>query len=244
MSSPLPTCPTLEEKTILIWATDVERWMASWEWVTAPLDEWEQTRLHAMRDIPTRKTFGVSRGLLRRLLGHYANCAPEAISFAYGDEGKPSVAGPVEAKTLRFNVSHSGGTLLIALARNIDVGVDLERIRPRKGLDALARRYFSQAEQIAMKSAPEAERPRVFFSIWCRKEACLKAIGRGVTYPLATLDFAEPGSVTITLCEGTDTTIHVSDVKAPFPSCAVAVASMEESCTIRTIQTSSQIPLP
>jgi 4'-phosphopantetheinyl transferase len=73
---------------------------------------------------------------------------------------------------------------LIAVAIGREVGVDLEHIRPLSDAEAIARRFFSPAETAALLSVPEYARIRAFFNCWTRKEAYIKAIGDGLTFPL------------------------------------------------------------
>ena len=121
----------------------------------------------------------MARGLLRVILGRYAGVDPAALVFSYGSSGKPAIEDPPDARVFTFNVSHSDGIALIAVARAGAIGVDVERLREIEALE-IARRFFSQAEIDAVQSASGAERQRVFFSCWTRKESVLKACGAGL----------------------------------------------------------------
>ncbi len=87
---------------------------------------------------------------------------------------------------LGFNLSHSGERFLIAAARGCEPGVDVERIRPRADLERLARRFFSPAERRALAAAVDPA--LAFHRLWARKEAVIKADGRGVSIGLARFD--------------------------------------------------------
>ncbi|QCO68590.1 4'-phosphopantetheinyl transferase superfamily protein [Luteimonas yindakuii] len=89
--------------------------------------------------------------------------------------------------------SHSGGGLLMALARGLRVGCDLEWMRPRMHGLELARRFFHPREAAWLESLPVPVRERVFVRLWCAKEAVLKAHGRGIAFGLHRLEFAERG---------------------------------------------------
>ena len=101
--------------------------------------------------------------------------------------GHPSHGRPVIAGVpLSFNVSHSGPLALVAvLERDARVGVDVEVVRSRGRLDALARRIFDSDEYAAWldRDDPDA-RLRAFFEMWTVKEAVLKARGVGITTAL------------------------------------------------------------
>jgi 4'-phosphopantetheinyl transferase len=97
--------------------------------------------------------------------------------------GKPQLAGAL--CDWQFSLSHSGGWVLLALALGQPVGVDLESLRPRERLLALAQRFFTSTEANALHNLPETERLRAFYALWTAKEAVLKAAGVGIGYGLA-----------------------------------------------------------
>lgn len=126
-----------------------------------------------------RRRFTVARGMLRQHLGRYLNQSPERIVIDVGENGRPYVDAP-----LQFNVSHSHEMAVFAFGQ-VDVvgnvGIDIEHIRTLHDRTAVATRFFSAAEQTALFSYPESEQTAVFFRIWTRKEAYLKALGTGLT---------------------------------------------------------------
>ena len=89
------------------------------------------------------------------------------------------------------NWSHSGGLLLVALARDGRVGVDIERERPRPRALQLGRRFFAPAEAAWLQGLPHAARGHAFVRLWCAKEAVLKAHGHGLAFGLHKAVFAE-----------------------------------------------------
>jgi 4'-phosphopantetheinyl transferase len=130
---------------------------------------------------PARRTFVLSRGALRTVLGRSVDIRPKEIRFEYGPRGKPSLAGGPGNGRLRFNVAHSGDLALIALAEGREVGVDLELARDQEDLDEIAGRFFATAEQELLRRTTPKERLRTFYRIWTCKEAVLKAGGMGIT---------------------------------------------------------------
>ena len=96
------------------------------------------------------------RALLRRYVG-----AP--IVFTRGERGKPRVEG------VEHNLSHCDDVALLAVARDMAVGIDIER------RDAL----IDQRAVGRLVRAP-SEAGMEFMRVWCRKEACLKATGVGL----------------------------------------------------------------
>ena len=108
---------------------------------------------------------------------------PGKISFVYNAFGKPDL-GPEFANRLKFNLSHSAGLALIAIATASDVGVDLEYIRAQTDYADIARRFFSAAEVDYLIALPSHLYAEAFFSCWTKKEAYLKAYGEGLAIPL------------------------------------------------------------
>jgi 4'-phosphopantetheinyl transferase len=116
--------------------------------------------------------------VLRSLLGSYLRLPARAIEFRYTNKGKPELRQP--AGGLHFNISHSGSWALLAFA-DTAVGVDVERIRPDLQALEIARRFFSREEFESLASLTGHARERGFFACWTRKEACIKALGHGLS---------------------------------------------------------------
>jgi 4'-phosphopantetheinyl transferase len=173
----------LDGGEVRVWSAHLDRLPAALLARSLSADEQERARrFHFERD---RRRFAAARGLLRHLLGGYLGLDPARLRLRYGPWGKPSLA---EDEGLRFNVSHSGGRALLAFAWRLDVGVDVERIRPVPEAEDLARRYFSPREGADLLRLAEGERQAAFFRCWTRKEAFVKATGDGLSRPLAAFD--------------------------------------------------------
>jgi 4'-phosphopantetheinyl transferase len=115
-----------------------------------------------------------SRDALQAILGRYT--AGDLV-FAHGPHGKPYLR---DAPQLQFNLSHSGGVSLVAVALDVEVGVDIERLRPMPDCLAVAQRFFAPGDASALAETSAAEREREFFIRWTRTEAMLKARGIGL----------------------------------------------------------------
>lgn len=131
-----------------------------------------------------RARFVAARAWLRRTLGHALAVPPERVAFDYGPHGKPELASPFDESGIRFNLSHSGGRALLAWARGREIGADLEALRPVRYGAQIARRFFSDDEQRALPDPADERWDTAFFRCWTRKEAFIKAIGDGLSYPL------------------------------------------------------------
>jgi 4'-phosphopantetheinyl transferase len=136
-----------------------------------------------------RRRFTIARATLRRTLAASLGIDdPALLKFDYGQHGKPVLSPRFNHGALSFNASHSGERLLIGLGQGVDIGVDIECHRSLVDRDGLVRRYFSAAENDAYFRLPDEAREQAFFSCWTRKEAFVKALGRGLSFPLKSFD--------------------------------------------------------
>lgn len=135
-----------------------------------------------------RKRFIAARFALRTLLGKYLNCSPDKIIFAYNEHHKPSLYHPT-ALNLHFNVSHSHDLAVYALRLNYVLGIDIEKYAD-DFKSGFVERYFSQAEIGAFNRLATAQKPRAFYQLWTKKEAFIKAVGKGLAIPLASFSVA------------------------------------------------------
>ncbi|WP_266158771.1 4'-phosphopantetheinyl transferase family protein [Dyella silvatica] len=127
------------------------------------------------------------RAPLRALLAAYLQHADESPQLIEGEYGRPELAAPHAGK-LSFNWSHSGDQALIAIARGLTPGIDLEQLRDRPRALEIARRYFSPDESAALEALDHAARSAAFLELWTAKEAVLKALGRGLAFGLHRLN--------------------------------------------------------
>ena len=145
----------------------------------------EESRALRMASPRRRCEFLVARGALRRLLGGALGIDSLAVPIIEGAHGKPRL-GPGRLPPIGFNISHSGDRFVVALALGMEPGVDIERIRARRDLAGLARWSFSPSEQEEVAAAPEPM--DAFYRVWSRKEAVIKADGRGISIGLDRFD--------------------------------------------------------
>jgi len=132
-----------------------------------------------------RRHFIVARGFLRSIVACYLETQPQSLRFVYGAYGKPALASE---HALRFNLSHSNEVALLAVTLDAELGVDVEHIRADFASEDIARRFFSRAEVDVFNALPPQERVAAFFRCWTRKEAYIKAIGKGLSQALDEFD--------------------------------------------------------
>jgi 4'-phosphopantetheinyl transferase len=126
-----------------------------------------------------------AQAFLLRLLSAYLHRRVEAAELEFGAHGKPGLA----ASGFDFNLSHSGSAAVVALARGVEVGVDLESPGRPRPHEELARRYFCEREAQVIEDTPQTQRETAFLRLWTAKEAVLKALGRGLAFGLDKLEF-------------------------------------------------------
>ncbi len=144
--------------------------------MVAVLDEREKNKVDTFKLPLARNRYIAVRALLRQILAGYLQTDPAKLQFTVGEYGKPALA----CDTVHFNISHTGDHLLIAVADMPDIGIDIETLKPRAHLDGLARRCFTVREYNAWRQLTMAESVNTFYRLWSKKEAFVKAIGRGI----------------------------------------------------------------
>lgn len=160
----------------------VHLWHARFDWLADQYQTFESTlaadeRLRAARYLAKqmRDRYVLARGMLRAVLASYVNAIPGALRLAYGLRGKPFLPN----SDLRFNLSHADGLIVLAVSQGVEIGVDVERVRPIPEMKTMVRDNFSLREQAALWSLPATDQADAFFRIWTRKEAYVKALGDG-----------------------------------------------------------------
>ncbi len=150
--------------------------------LTAIIGADERARADRIRFPRDRRRFVVRRARLRQLLGAWVGRAPEALTFTANSHGKPILAdGPP------FSLSHSADMMMLAIG-DAEVGCDIERIDPVLDWPPLAETFFTTTERDALAALPPEAARRAFFACWARKEAYVKALGLGLSYPLDAFD--------------------------------------------------------
>lgn len=155
-------------------------------WGLLSLDEQVRARrFHFERD---RNRYVVGRAVLRTLIGRYLSLPPTTLVFDYGTHGKPELSSVVGGRKLAFNLSNTQDQALIGFCWGGPIGVDIEQIRPLNDAHDIAKRFFSANENAIFQTIPPEQIPQAFFNCWTRKEAFIKAVGEGLSYPLDQFD--------------------------------------------------------
>ena len=167
-----------------IWSADLEPGAAAIDRFVPLLSADERERAERFRLRRDAMRWIAARAVLREILGGCLGADPRALAFTYGEKGKPALAALAGSLDLQFSLAHSAHLALYAVAVGGPVGVDVERLRPLADMDHIAERTFSRQECAALRGLPVPLRPAGFFNCWTRKEAYIKALGFGLSYPL------------------------------------------------------------
>lgn len=134
-----------------------------------------------------------------RLCGHGEHLLE---NIQYTEYNRPYMAGDID-----FNISHSGEVVVCAISKGTRIGIDIERIKEISIRDFT--NEFSESEMDDIMDAPNPL--SAFYRLWTKKEAIVKADGKGLSIPLKEIIFkdnlAEVGNRSwylreLDLCEG------------------------------------------
>ncbi len=214
----------LSENEVHVWRASLNVPLAVIQNLQLSLTTDEATKAKRFHFEKHRNHFIVARGLLRTILSRYLDIDPHQLRFCYNAYGKPSLDLPYsekkgpglyheadglalgpgrpqgspllyhEARVLNFNLSHSHELALYAFTYSRQVGIDIEYMRANVEYEELAQRFFSPDENAILHALPEAFKQEAFFNCWTRKEAYIKARGKGLSIPLESFDVSlRPG---------------------------------------------------
>jgi len=144
----------------------------------------ERNRALRFRLERDRRRYTAARGILREILGFYLGMDAAAVRLSYTEYGKPYLEKRWNDAGLSFNTSHSEARAVYAFTSSAEIGVDVEYARDLPEREDIAARHFSRREKSFLESLPPDERRDAFFKCWTRKEAFVKALGRGLSFPL------------------------------------------------------------
>ena len=189
----------LSEDEAHIWRADLDINESSQGSFQKLLSSDEKNRAKKFRFAKDSQNFIAARGILRLLVGKYLEINPAEISFQYGEFGKPCIQND---NALKFNISHSQNIALFAFTKKFNVGVDVEFVNPNIEVKDIATKFFSANEIMNLLALPEQEQTLGFFNCWTRKEAFIKAVGEGLSFPLdkfeVSLELGKPANLLAT----------------------------------------------
>ncbi len=143
------------------------------------LNDDEKQKSATFTRVEVQKKYIKTHGVLRKVLGDYLKTHPQEINIKTGEHGKPFVDDE-----LFFNLTHTGNRFAIAVSNCGEVGIDLEHYRERNNLQGLVEKCFSKQENDYWQGLSKEQKIIMFYRFWVRKEAFVKAVGRGIALGL------------------------------------------------------------
>jgi 4'-phosphopantetheinyl transferase len=175
---PLQTAPPLSSACVHLWVLRFSALRSHEEEMRPTLSAEETQRMSAYVREPDRRGFCLGRGALRHALAFYLECAPCELRLLAGPQGKPRLDAERHARRIDFNLSHSGDLLAMAFTIGHDIGIDVEKLDPAGVVNDPS--LILDMPHNGLSDLTDVERTRVFFDLWTRQEALLKAMGCGL----------------------------------------------------------------
>jgi len=163
--------------TIQVWHGNIAADIADYQNYWRVLDGAERAHAEKMKNDVLHKRYVEVHGRLRIILAQMLNEPPGQINIKKTEHGKPYLADTPE---LVFNLSHSASAMVVAVGWNCQLGVDIEYCQPRGSLAGLVEKCFAEEEIAYWNKLTEDQKTIEFYRFWTRKEAFVKATGRGI----------------------------------------------------------------
>ncbi|MCW8929907.1 MAG: 4'-phosphopantetheinyl transferase superfamily protein [Gammaproteobacteria bacterium] len=175
-----PIAVTLSDNIIDVWLcqlTDIENRNPLF---LPQLSKEEKNRAERFKFDIHRNRFIASHGFVRTVLAKYLNCETSDIDFLKGEQGKPYLSIS-NSGNLQFNLSHTQDVAILAVTKDVAVGVDIEHNDRKTDWKGICKRFFTEPEQEALFSLNTEQQANAFFDLWTRKEAYMKVLGTGLS---------------------------------------------------------------
>lgn len=179
-------CKQLKPQEIHIWRASLNQPTHTIVQLAKLLSPDEQERAQKYYFLRDQRRFTVARAALRLILASYLQTDPHNVQFCYGKWGKPALIN--NPTNLQFNSSHSQEMALYAFTLNQELGIDIEAVRALDDIGGMARHSFAPGEIAQLAKLPVEQHLEGFFLGWSRKEAFIKALGKGLSQDLTSFE--------------------------------------------------------
>ena len=194
MTDRIPCCELSDQSTVNLWVVDLDDRSVPDATLDAILSPDEKKRAARFLFEPDAWHFKLCRVMLRIGLALHLGKTAKGIQITTTEKGKPYL----DEGDLHFNVSHCGGTGLLAFTLAGEIGVDVEAVRTDvEGLEIAAQNFHAREIEFIASADDSRDQACRFTRIWTRKEAVLKATGDGVTDGLSSFDVSQKSKSTI-----------------------------------------------
>ena len=235
--SPAPKDLIVTDHEVHVWRAQLELPASQLQRLRDILTDDEVDRANRFVFERDRQRFIAARGTLRSILSRYIPIAPGQLRFNYNPYGKPLLASEFSSYLLNFNLTHSGSMALYAITRGMEIGVDVEQVRSNFEYEEIAERFFSANEAAVLRTVPTEKKLEAFYDCWTRKEAYIKAHGKGLSLPLDSFDVSfapgEPPMLLITRDEPQESSHWTLVDLKPGPGYVGALAVKGTGCRFR-----------
>jgi 4'-phosphopantetheinyl transferase len=182
--------PFVKSREVHVWRTRLDASSSVSSKHDSLLSTDECARAARFRFEVDQRHYIAARGILRRILARYLASDPAEIRLWYGPYGKPYLINASGSPPIHFNVSHSGNIALYALCGS-EIGIDIEQVDQNVEILAVAGQFCTPREVESLRTSERQRAISRFFQLWTTKEACVKALGHGLSLDLTTLPVSD-----------------------------------------------------
>lgn len=180
--------PPVSEKEVHVWQADLDRHSSLAELQTTLLSHDEIARAKRYKFPQDSMRYSVGRSICRLMLSRYLNIQAKDLVFQYNRYDRPYISSSLNYDNFNFNISHSENRFLLAVSKERDIGIDIEKVRCNFDCLEIAKGFFSTSEIALLETLPPAERELGFITCWTQKEAYIKAQGMGLSLDFDSFD--------------------------------------------------------
>lgn len=236
-----PQALCLGQEDIHIWSIGIHDFLPELPDFYRLLSPDERERHQKICGQANKNRFVIVRGILRKILGRYLHRPPEEIRLCYGECGKPALGEKMGMQNISFNLSHSYDRVLYIFCCKGSIGIDIEKIRPDYDFEGVRKIFFTPDENKRIDRQPCDQKPEAFFGLWTCKEACLKALGKGLACPPGKIDASAVYDHGHAVLQTDGSFIYKVQLLHPFPNYLAAFAYCHEERELRYFKISSQL---
>lgn len=172
----------MNKLSVKVWLGDIDADEADYPMYLFCLDPNERRQASQFKNKILRVRYAAIHARVREIIADAVDSAPESLRIHRTSYGKPYLA---DFPDVSFNLSHTQNRVAVALGYQCRLGIDIEICKPRANLNGLANKCFGDEEKAYWHSLPEPLKLREFYRLWTRKEAFVKATGRGIALGLS-----------------------------------------------------------
>ena len=198
-----------------LWQVTLADWSKFGAACEALLSPNELQQADSFRFDKGRQRFVLGRGMMRAAIGKALGIAARDVPLRFSGHGKPHLP---DAHVVQFNLSHSGELIVLAVTRKAQIGVDVEAFRHLPRRDQIAKEILGSDESSQYEALSDGERQTAFFTIWTRKEAIVKAVGRGLCFPLTDVEVSHSANAQVLRfgeCDEAEIPWHLDSLDCP-----------------------------